>query len=78
MKLTWKGELTGGPLIRRLRQRSLSSRLKKAVRLGEPEYAHYAKSRKKNDIGDTYVEVDLGSQHMWFYKDGETMYRLRW
>ena len=39
----------------------------------EPEYSHYAKSRKKNDIGDTYVEVDLGSQHMWFYKNGETV-----
>ena len=39
----------------------------------EPEYAHYAKSRKKNDIGDTYVEVDLGSQYMWFYKNGKTL-----
>lgn len=39
----------------------------------EPEYEHIAKSRKEFDIGDTYVEVDLGSQHMWFYKDGKTL-----
>ncbi len=23
-----------------------------------------------NDIGDTYVEIDLSAQHMWYYKDG--------
>lgn len=39
----------------------------------EPEYEHIAKSRKKFDIGNTYVEVDLGSQHMWFYKDGKIL-----
>lgn len=39
----------------------------------EPEYEHVAKSRKKQDLGDTYVEVDLGSQHMWYYKDGKIL-----
>lgn len=24
-----------------------------------------------DDIGDTYVEIDLSSQHMWYYLDGE-------
>lgn len=38
-----------------------------------PEYEHIAKSRKEFDIGDTYVEVDLGAQHMWYYKDGKTL-----
>ena len=37
-----------------------------------PEYKHIAKSRKKNDLGDTYIEIDLSKQHMWFYKNGET------
>lgn len=23
-----------------------------------------------NDVGDTYIEVDMGAQHMWAYKDG--------
>ena len=25
---------------------------------------------ENNDIGDTYIEVDMGAQHMWAYKDG--------
>lgn len=39
----------------------------------EPEYEHIAKSRNSQDLGDTYVEVDLGSQHMWFYKNGQIL-----
>ncbi|MCI6859380.1 MAG: L,D-transpeptidase/peptidoglycan binding protein [Eubacterium sp.] len=46
---------------------------KGAVKKREPIYEHVAKSRKKFDIGDTYVEVDLGGQHMWFYKNGKTL-----
>lgn len=23
-----------------------------------------------NDIGNTYIEIDMGKQHLWFYKDG--------
>lgn len=42
----------------------------KSVKI-KPEYAHRAKSRKKFDIGSTYVEVSLGEQHMWFYKNGK-------
>ena len=38
-----------------------------------PSSFHKGKSRKTNDLGDTYVEVDLGSQHLWFYKDGKTL-----
>ena len=26
-----------------------------------------------NDIGDTYIEVDMTAQHMWFYKDGKVI-----
>lgn len=38
----------------------------------EPEYERRAFTREKDgsDIGDTYVEVDLSRQYMWFYKDG--------
>lgn len=28
----------------------------------------------ESDIGDTYCEVDLSSQHFWYYKDGELQY----
>lgn len=37
----------------------------------EPEYKSKAISRNtSNDIGNTYVEVSLSGQHMWFYKNG--------
>lgn len=37
----------------------------------EPEYKQRAKTRGINDIGSTYVEVNLSEQKMWFYKEGE-------
>jgi len=37
----------------------------------EPEYNQMAFSHNKNDIGNTYVEIDLEKQHIWFYKNGE-------
>lgn len=37
----------------------------------EPIYSKTAVTRSGNEIGNTYVEVDLGSQHLWFYKDGK-------
>lgn len=36
----------------------------------KPIYSQTAVSRAKNDIGDTYVEIDMTKQHMWFYKNG--------
>lgn len=33
------------------------------------------KARKKDDdIGKTYIEVDLTNQHLWYYKDGKKKY----
>ncbi|MDO5518313.1 MAG: peptidoglycan binding domain-containing protein [Clostridium sp.] len=37
----------------------------------EPIYSQKAVSRKKDDIGDTYVEVNITRQHLWFYKNGK-------
>ncbi len=36
----------------------------------EPAYYQTAASHGKDDIGNTYVEIDLVGQHMWFYKNG--------
>ncbi len=71
-------DVKGGTYGWTIDQKAETAKLVKQIKKGkkvtrEPEYSHYAKSRKKNDIGDTYVEVDLGSQHMWFYKNGETV-----
>lgn len=37
----------------------------------EPMYEQRALQSGLNDIGDTYVEVDYTSQHMWVYSAGE-------
>ncbi len=36
----------------------------------EPVYSHEGLVRKTNDIGYTYIEIDLTAQRMVFYKDG--------
>lgn len=36
----------------------------------EPAYTQKAVGQGDNDIGDTYVEIDLTRQHLWFYKKG--------
>ncbi len=37
----------------------------------EPVYRNVAAQHGKDDIGDTYVEISIGRQHLWFYKDGK-------
>src|SRR5699024_5856960 len=36
----------------------------------KPQYKLDAQSRKVNDIGNSYVEIDIARQHMWIYRDG--------
>ncbi|SFD25384.1 L,D-transpeptidase family protein [Clostridium uliginosum] len=36
----------------------------------EPAYSQTAVSHDKNDIGNTYLEIDMTKQHVWFYKNG--------
>jgi len=36
----------------------------------EPEYVQKASSHGSSDIGNTYVEIDMTKQHLWFYKNG--------
>ncbi len=37
----------------------------------EPEYIREVALKGKDDIGDTYIEVDIGQQRMFYYRDGE-------
>lgn len=37
----------------------------------EPVYSQRAFVEGKDDIGNTYVEIDYTKQHMWYYEDGE-------
>ena len=36
----------------------------------EPAYSQTALAHDNYDIGNTYVEIDLTKQHLWFYKNG--------
>jgi hypothetical protein len=37
----------------------------------EPIYTQKALDRVENEIGNTYVEVNITWQHLWFYKNGK-------
>lgn len=37
----------------------------------EPEYTYRGYCRDTNDIGNTYVEISIEQQHLWFFKDGQ-------
>lgn len=37
----------------------------------EPEYIYTAYRREADEIGNTYVEISIQKQHMWFFKDGQ-------
>lgn len=36
----------------------------------EPIYLQKAFSREGNEIGNTYIEINVSKQHLWFYKEG--------
>lgn len=36
----------------------------------QPAYSQTAFIRGNNDIGSTYVEINISRQHLWFYKNG--------
>ncbi|WP_026883963.1 L,D-transpeptidase family protein [Clostridium akagii] len=36
----------------------------------QPKYSQTAASHNVNDIGNTYVEINIARQHLWFYKNG--------
>lgn len=40
------------------------------IKTREPVYSQTAVSRTKNDIGNTYVEVDYTNQHLWYFENG--------
>lgn len=39
----------------------------------EPIYTQEALYRDENDIGNTYVEINITKQHLWFYKNGKVI-----
>jgi hypothetical protein len=66
-----KGGLYGWKINREVEIEALIENIKHgAVLEKEPVYAQKALPREGNEIGSTYVEINITKQHLWFYKDG--------
>ncbi len=68
--------ITGGSLGWKIDQEKEAAELCALIEAGEsqtrePVYSSTAKSHGTNDYGDTYVELNLTDQHMYYYKDGQ-------
>ncbi|HYE11055.1 MAG TPA: peptidoglycan binding domain-containing protein [Patescibacteria group bacterium] len=69
-------EVKGGFYGWKINRDAETSALIENIKLGEvlekePIYTQKALSRDENDIGNTYVEINITRQHLWFYKDGK-------
>ena len=41
----------------------------------EPVYSMRANAHGINDLGDTYIEIDLTEQYMWYYQNGNIIFQ---
>lgn len=70
--------ITGGSYGWRINQTEETAELVKLIQSGEtverePVYSQKAASRGANDYGDTYVEINLTAQHLFYYVNGELL-----
>lgn len=68
-------QIKGGTYGWKINQAAEAEELASVIRSGqsterEPVYSQKAASHDGNDYGDTYVELNLTAQHLFFYKDG--------
>ncbi|CRZ33410.1 putative peptidoglycan binding protein [Herbinix hemicellulosilytica] len=67
-----QGGLYGWKIDRNAETEALINHIKKGDKIEkEPAYLQKAVSRYGNEIGDTYIEINITKQHLWFYKDGK-------
>lgn len=71
-KVELKGGLYGWKINNDYETEALLSNIKQGdIIEKEPIYLQKAFSREGNEIGDTYVEINITKQHLWFYKNGK-------
>ena len=71
--ITVKGGNYGWQIDRETESAELYASIEKGETVTkEPAYSHRANAwdGSNGDIGSTYIEVDMGAQHMWCYKNG--------
>ncbi len=70
--VTIKGGLYGWKINKEEEQKVLRENIEKGEVISrEPVYIQRALSREGNEIGDTYVEINITRQMLWFYKAGK-------
>ncbi len=71
-----KGGFYGWKINRAAETKALLENIKRGeVLRKEPKYLQRALRRGVDDIGNTYVEINITKQHLWFYKDGKIITR---
>lgn len=68
-------DITNGDYGWKVDKEGEKAQILKDIQAGEPvkreiTYSQRAKSHGANDYGDTYVEINLTAQHLYFYKNG--------
>lgn len=71
--------VSGGNYGWQIDQAGEAAQLAEEIRTGqvvtrEPAYTERGMVYGESDIGNTYVEVDLSGQNMWYYKDGTVIF----
>ncbi len=67
-----KGGLYGWKIDQNMETKALMDNIIQGkIVVKEPVYKQKALSREGNEIGNTYVELNITRQHLWFYKDGK-------
>lgn len=71
-------EVKGGYYGWKINSTAEKKLLNEYIKLGaiiekEPLYSQEALYRDKDDVGNTYVEINISRQYMWFYKEGKVI-----
>jgi len=67
-----KGGFYGWKINRVAETKALYENIKRGdVLKKEPKYTQKALYRGEDDIGNTYVEINITRQYLWFYKEGK-------
>lgn len=70
--VTVTGGLYGWKINKEAEVKALLGNIKQAdIITREPLYEQRAASRGEFDIGDSYIEINISKQHLWFYKNGK-------
>ncbi|MGX8701734.1 peptidoglycan binding domain-containing protein [Caproiciproducens sp.] len=69
-----KGGLYGWKIDRQAEAEALLENITRGEAVEkEPVYAQRALFRGEDEIGDTYLEINITKQHVWFYLDGKLL-----